>query len=364
MNSELSVDKDLLDGDAAQEMRKHSMRCSGCGAKVGSSVLQKVLQQIQTSTHDDILTSTKSVEDAAIIKLDSERCLIQTVDYFRAFIDDPWLFAKIATNHCLSDIYAMGATPHSALAIVSVPFAAKKIVQEQLLEIMTGCTEVLNEHHTSLIGGHSSEAAELALGLSINGFSTGRLLSKSTLQPDDVLILCKPLGTGTLFAADMRLKARGHWIESALEQMLVSNKIAAQCFIQYHATACTDITGFGLVGHLVEMIEPEKVQIELELAALPLLEGAADTLNQGIFSSLQEDNAGAAQAIRNAQSFQQNSLYPILFDPQTSGGLLASVPKESAQACLQQLRSQGYEHATIVGNVRAINTDREAIVLV
>jgi selenide,water dikinase len=248
--------------------------------------------------------------------------MLQSVDHFRAFVNDPYLFARIATVHCLSDIHAMGATSHSALAIVSLPHAAPDIMQDQLLQVMTGCTEVLNAHNTALIGGHSGEAAELSFGLSVTAFAdAGKLLRKTGLLTGDLLILCKPLGTGTLFAADMRYQARQRWIAPALTQMQQSNLLASQIFQHYGAHACTDVTGFGLLGHLREMCGTNGTELTLWLSALPVLEGALQCLEKGWYSSLHADNARHAEVLSNAQDMAGATLLQLLYDPQTAGAL-------------------------------------------
>ncbi len=340
------------------------LRCSGCAAKLPSSSLSRVLGALHSCSHMDIESSLGSVEDASIIRLEEQRALLQSVDHLRAFINDPYLFARIATIHSLSDIHAMGATAHSALAIVNLPHGATEIMEEQLLQVMTGCTEVLNAHNTALLGGHTSEAESLSFGLSVNAFAEpDRLLRKSGMQEGDILILSKALGTGALFAADMRYRARHRWIANALAQMQRSNQMAAHLLLQYHASACTDVTGFGLLGHLGEMILPQGCQVSVQLGALPALDGALQCFEQGIFSSLHQDNAEQATLLSNAAEFAQHPHLPLLFDPQTSGGLLASVAPEKAAACVQQLRDSGYVDAVCIGRVIRIAQPSASIVL-
>ncbi|MCB1664723.1 MAG: selenide, water dikinase SelD [Pseudomonadales bacterium] len=331
-----------------------SIRCAGCAAKLESGLLGQVLGELQPCNHTDVESSLSSVEDSAIIRLGKERVLLQTVDYFRAFINDHYLFARIATNHCLSDIHAMGATPHSALAIVGIPHAASAIMGDQLREVMTGCTEVLNAHNTALIGGHTSETESLSFGLSVNAFANPeKLLRKTGLRAGDRLILTKALGTGVLFAADMRYQARHRWIASALGQMQRSNQMAAHVFLQHQAHACTDVTGFGLLGHLREMLAaPDMpVAVRLSLDALPVLDGALDCFAAGIRSSLHEANARHGDCLSNAGEFRKHPSLPLLFDPQTAGGLLAAIPAEHAARCLQALRDKGDRDAVCIGEV-------------
>jgi selenide,water dikinase len=230
--------------------------------------------------------------------------------------------------------------------------------------MMSGALEVLRAANTALVGGHTSEGAELSLGFSVNGFADrDRLLSKEGMRPGDKLILTKPLGTGTLFAADMRQKAKARWIQNALAFMVQSNRAAAACVMRHGANACTDVTGFGLLGHLVEMTRPSAVDVELELGAVPLLDGAMETVGMGIFSSLQPQNVRLRRAIRNLDYASRYPEFPLIFDPQTAGGLLASIPQQHAEACIAELRTSGYLQAAIIGRVRPQSDALEPIVL-
>ncbi|NJQ97347.1 MAG: selenide, water dikinase SelD [Hydrococcus sp. CSU_1_8] len=267
-------------------------------------------------------------------------------------MDDPFLFGQIATNHCLSDVFAMGATPQSALAVVTIPYSLEEKTEETLYQLLSGAIKVLKEVETPLVGGHTTEGAELAFGLSCNGLiNPEQLLRKSGMKAEEKLILTKAIGTGTLFAADMKYRAKGRWIDNAVESMLLSNQIASKIFLEYGATACTDITGFGLLGHLVEMMKASCVGVELDLESIPVLEGAIATIKMGITSSLQPQNLQASNYISNISDVNSHPKYPLLFDPQTSGGLLASVPSENANDCLIELQKSGYKDSSIIGRV-------------
>ncbi|WP_413165053.1 selenide, water dikinase SelD [Capilliphycus salinus ALCB114379] len=329
------------------------MRCSGCGSKVGSAVLERVLNQIQPETREDVLIGLKDAEDAAVITIPNQQVMVQTVDYFRALLDDPFVFGKITANHCLNDLFAMGATPQSALAIVTLPYAISSKQEETLFHLLSGVKTVLNSASALLIGGHTTEGEELALGLTCNGLAApDKLLRKSGMKPNQALILTKAIGIGTLFAADMQLKAKGRWIEGAIESMLLSNQAAADCFKQHKVSACTDITGFGLIGHLLEMIRASGVAVELNLDKIPILPGAKETTEKNIFSSLYPENYHFSHQIQNHQKIGKHLLYPLLFDPQTSGGLLAAIPQEEADSCLNHLKDLGYLDSCIIGEVQ------------
>ena len=322
------IPRGLVDKDAIKEISAIAMRCGGCGSKVGATVLENALAGLEPVSREDVLIGLHEPDDAAVASVPADKVMVHTVDSFRSFIDDPYLFGQVAANHALSDLYAMGAEPQTALAIVTVPYADEKKVEDLLAQMLQGALKVLNETGTALVGGHTSEGEELSLGFSVNGLiDRENILHKSGLGPGDRILLTKAIGTGTLFAADMRHKAKGPWIAGALACMLQSNHEAARCLFAHGATACTDVTGFGLLGHLVEMIKPSRVDVEIDLGAIPFLAGAEETVAAGIFSSLQPENLRLRRAIRDVESASKDMRYPLIFDPQTSGGLLAGVPE-------------------------------------
>ena len=346
------IPRGLIDKDAIKEISAIAMRCGGCGSKVGATVLENALAGLEPVSRDDVLIGLHEPDDAAVASVPAGKVMVHTVDSFRSFIDDPYIFGQVAANHALSDLYAMGAEPQTALAIVTVPYANEKKVEELLSQMLRGALKVLNETGTALVGGHTSEGEELSLGFSVNGLiDRENILHKSGLGAGDQILLTKPIGTGTLFAADMRYKAKGPWIAAALASMLQSNHEAAGCLFAHGATACTDVTGFGLLGHLVEMIKPSHVDVELDLGAIPCLAGAEETVAAGIFSSLQPENLRLRRAIQDVENASKDVRYPLIFDPQTSGGLLAGVPEAQAHACVAQLHKLGYTHTAIIGRV-------------
>ena len=352
----------VADADAIRELSTLAMRCGGCGAKVGSTVLSRVINRLPAQRRDDVLIGLDSPDDAAAFEVPPGKLMVQSVDYFRAFIDDPYTFGRIAANHALGDIFAMGAEAQSALAIATVPYGREQIVEQTLSDLMSGALDTLAPTGAVLAGGHSSEGAELAFGLTVNGLiEKDALLRKGGMQPGDALILTKPIGTGTLFAAEMRGKAKGRWVDAAIQAMLVSNQAAASCLHRRGATACTDVTGFGLLGHLVEMTRASDADVRLELAAVPLIDGAEQTVAAGILSSLQPQNVRLRRAVRNSEALGTHPRYPLLFDPQTAGGLLASVPADAASACLDELHELGYPHAAIIGRVAPRTTEAAPI---
>ena len=357
----------LTADESLQAMSAIAMRCGGCGAKVGATVLSRALGALQPIERDDVLIGLHAPDDAAVVRVPPGKAMVHTTDFFRAFIDDPYLFGKVAANHALGDIFAMGAEPQSATAVVTVPPGLESKVEELLLHMMTGAVEVLNAAGCALVGGHTGEGRELALGFAINGLIDADLagvLRKGGMQPGDVLLLTKPFGTGTLFAAYARMAARGRWIQAALASMVVSNQQGAAILREHGATACTDLTGFGLLGHLVEMTRPSGVDAEIHLSQLPLLDGALECVAAGIVSSLQPANVRLRRALSNQEAFASDPRYPLLFDPQTAGGLLASVPADQAQTCLARLHAAGYGRAAAIGRILPMGDALAPITLV
>lgn len=344
------------------------MPCAGCGSKVGSSTLERVLLRVQQDqpaiAREDVLIGLDAPDDAAVVQVPTGKVLVQTVDYFRSLVPDPYIFGQISANHCLSDLFAMGAMPQSALAIVTLPYGNAPQQEETLYQLLSGAVKTLHQANAALVGGHTTEGTDLALGLSCNGLADpDRVLKKNGLQAGQVLLLTKAIGTGTLFAAAMQNRAKGHWIDGAIASMLLSNQAAALCFLQHEATACTDITGFGLIGHLREMLQASNASAELCLAAIPILPGASDTVQQGIFSSLHPQNLAATRSIANLDEILSQPHYPLLFDPQTSGGLLAALPELQAQPCLTALKAAGYPHSAIIGKIFPATEDGKAITI-
>lgn len=357
-----SEQKRLMLADGVSQPSTGSMRCAGCGSKVGATVLERVLSRLSPIHREDVIAGLDVRDDASVERIPAGMVAVRTIDAFPAIVDDPYLFGQITANHCLSDIHAMGADSRTALAIVTLPLSSDDKMEALLEELLSGAVEVLNAADTALVGGHTTEGSELTLGLSLSGVADpARLLRKHGMQSGHQLILTKPIGTGTLFAAHMRLKAKGRWIDKAVKSMLQSNHAASICLQAHGATACTDVTGFGLAGHLFEMARASGVDVTLKLSAVPLLDGARETVTDGILSSLHSHNVRLQHKIVTVESIEKHPLYPVIFDPQTAGGLLASVPVEESELCLRELRALGYQLATVVGKVQPRTAQAERL---
>lgn len=326
------------------------MRCGGCGSKVSGDVLGAVIKRLAPRADSRVLIGALQGEDAAVFRSHPEGPVeVQTVDYFRSFTDDPYLFGRVAALHAVSDLFAMNARPFAALAIATLPFARGPVQEAQLFELLSGAQRSLEPLGVSLAGGHTTEGQELALGFSVTGLAEEEtLFRKGGLEPGDQLILTKPIGTGALLAAWMRSACKASWYESTVDSMLRDNRAAAQVFAKHGVKACTDITGFGLGGHLLEMVDASRVSVRLFGSRVPLLPGFQEVVDSGIVSTLHGDNAKLACRIHGS-----SSLPGFLFDPQTSGGLLAGVSSEKARRILEDLVEAGCQSAAIIGEVTA-----------
>ncbi len=304
--------------------------------------LSRVLAALPPRTHAGLPAGAA----LAIVRLPPDKAVLHTVCFCRAFIDDPWLFGRIAANQALGGLFAMGGEAQTALAIATLPAGCP--IEETLSQMLAGAIAVFDEAGCALLGGHGGEGAELALGFAITGLlDAGHVQREGGMRPGEVLILGKALGTGTLFAARAHRAARGRWIDGALESMLQSNRLAARCLAGHGASACAEVGDGGLIGQLLEMTCASAVAAEVDLAALPRLAGAAETIAAGFLAALHAANRRRAGDA--AGGGQPN--HALLFDPQTAGGLLASVPAEKAGACLEALRALGYERAACIGRV-------------
>ncbi|HET7880474.1 MAG TPA: selenide, water dikinase SelD [Acetobacteraceae bacterium] len=319
------------------------MRCGGCGAKVGAEVLAGALAAVPHSAAPDVLVGLDAPDDAAVMRPPAGMVTVQSVDHFRAFIDDPFVFGEIAAVHALSDLHAMGARPWTALAIAAVPYTSREKMRTELADMLQGASRALAADSCTLVGGHSGEAAEPALGFAVTGLADPRrLLRKSGLRPGDSLLLTKPLGTGIVLAAHMQGLARAPWLQAAIASMRTSNAAASRVLREFGVVACTDVTGFGLAGHLLEMLRASAVGAVLWPSRLPVLPGALDLAAHGVESTLTSENR------RFASGLDGDPRTALLFDPQTSGGLLAGVAAERADACIAAMEEQGIR-ASIVG---------------
>ncbi len=297
--------------------------CGGCGAKVGRAALQNVL----TDHFGD---------DAAEVQPGQ----IMSTDHLRALTNDPVLMTRIAAVHALGDIWAMGAKPQAATASLILPRMSAELQERTMAEMMTAASEVFAKAGARIIGGHSSLGDELTIGFTVTGL-TKSPITLAGAQTGDKLILTKPIGSGTIMAAEMTGKAKGADVIKCLDWMVQDQAQASAILGKAHAM--TDITGFGLAGHLRGICDASGVGAVLDLDAIPLMDGALDLSAAGIRSSLFEDNRTGAGTLTGPR-------FDLLFDPQTAGGLLAAVAAKSADGAIQKLRKAGY-NAAVIGEI-------------
>jgi len=299
--------------------------------------------------HDPrLLVGIDTSDDAGVYLLNEETALIQTLDFFTPIVDDPFLFGQIAAANSLSDVYAMGGKPLTAMNIVTFPVC--KLSAEVLLAILSGGQQKIAEAGAVMVGGHTIDDDEPKYGLSVTGIAhPAKILTNAGAQLGDVLILTKAIGTGVLYTA-LRAELFPQGVAAAAQSMALLNRYAAEVMEHYPVHACTDITGFGLLGHAYEMACASGVDLELDSLAIPLLAEAAEAAGMGLIPAGAYANREYLKTVEFHPKVPVN-LQDLLFDPQTSGGLLISLPASQANAFLQQAHAAGVEVATCIGRV-------------
>ncbi|MBT8414449.1 MAG: selenide, water dikinase SelD [Boseongicola sp.] len=316
--------------------------CGGCGSKVGASVLDDALATFKSEDHPDILQSTG--DDAAIINFGKQQQVIST-DHIRAFWDDPYLMTRIAALHAMGDIWAMGARPQAMLAQITLPRMSEDLQARSLREILTATQEIAQETGAPLIGGHTTQGAELTLGFTVTGTLSDTAKTFDRAQIGDQLILTRPIGSGTLMAAEMAGTASGDDIENVVRQMATSQASSAEV-LAATAHAMTDVTGFGLAGHVQRMAAAAGVTAEINSTAVPHFPGSLALSEAGVASTLAPSNRASLGI-----SLPDTAAANLLLDPQTAGGFLAAVPSDKSDETMEHLREIGIE-AAIVGHLK------------
>lgn len=341
-------------------MGNADMVCGGCAAKVGESVLARALERLGVASDPSVVLGLATPDDVAAVLTERGEVLVSSVDAFRAFTDDPYLVGRVAALNAASDLWAKGVTPRFALAQVSIPETDPAQAEETLYQVLAGARAAFDREGITLVGGHTTSGTDLSVGFAVFGtaLSAEGLLRKGGVSPGDRLVLTKPLGTGVLFYADMRGLARGEWMEAAVAAMLRSNAAASRVARAVGASACTDVSGFGLAGHLGEMLRASKVSAVVDLGAVPLLPGVAPLLARGHRSTFHPENAKARRALRVAPPAAGRPELGVLFDPQTSGGLLFGVAPERAEEAVAALCAGGDAEAAVIGEVTPPRADQ------
>lgn len=320
----------------------------GCAAKIGPGDLAGVLRQLPKTSDPHLLVGIDTSDDAGVYKLNETTALIQTVDFFTPIVDDPYLFGQIAAANSLSDVYAMGGKPLTAMNIVAFP--ACKLDPEVLLTILRGGQDKVAEAGAVIVGGHSIHDDEPKYGLSVTGVvHPEKILTNAGAEPGDVLLITKAIGTGVLTMA-ARAEMFPEGVAAAIRSMVKLNKIAAQIAERFTIHACTDITGFGLLGHLNEISVASGVGIDIDTITLPFLPEAKEAAKMGLIPASAYNTRSYLTKVIFAPTVPEY-IRDLCYDPQTSGGLLMSVPNDISLKLLDELKRAGIEEAAIIGRV-------------
>ena len=310
-------------------------KCAGCGAKVGAGVLAQLLEGIRVHEDPNLLVGFDKSDDASVYKVSDDLALVQTVDFFPPIADDPYLFGQIAATNALSDVYAMGGEPKLCLNIMAIPESMPKEAVHQLLR---GGYDKVYEAGALITGGHSILDEEPKYGLAVTGFvHPDKILTNSGARPGDVLLLTKPLGIGVLTTAAKADMASPAAVALAQQLMTTLNKSARDAMVQYRVHACTDVTGFGLLGHACEMAQGSGVELELRVEDIDLIPEAVELARMGILPDGMYRNRAFAEGEVDA-GVTELCKQDLLYDPQTAGGLLMAVDPADADALLAELR--------------------------
>jgi selenide,water dikinase len=311
-----------------------------------------VLKGLEASNDPDLLVGYDTRDDAAVYRVAPEIALISTVDYITPPVNDPYWFGQIAAANSLSDVYAMGGNPLTALNLVMFP--SKKLDMGILKEILRGGSDKVLEADASMAGGHSVDDNEPKYGLAVTGsVHPDRILTNCGAQVGDALILTKPLGTGVLFNANRSGKLAYPELEAILPQIAALNRRAMEVVLKFETHACTDVTGFGILGHTLELAQGSDVQIDLIYDHLPFYPNALRMYQKGETTGSNKANRKLAEAFWEMTTDKSAAEQALLFDPQTSGGLLVAVPDSQADDLIARLKKEGVETAVRVGKVVA-----------
>ena len=329
----------------------HTVKKGGCAAKIAAGTLSDLLRSLPRQTHPDLLVGNDMLDDAAVWRVTDDVAMIQTLDFFTPILDDPADFGAVAAANALSDVFAMGGTPTTALTILAYPL---DILPDDVLgSLMAGATAVINDAGAYLVGGHSIEDDTLKLGFSVTGLvHPDRLWSNAGARAGDVLILTKAVGTGTLSGALKNDEIAPEAMAPAIASMRQVNRLDLDDGLHRAVHAATDVTGFGVLGHALHLADGSGVTLRIDTGALPLLPGAEDTLRRGILTKAHTTNGRYVQERVSGRERLEATRWLAAVDPQTSGGLLLSVAADRAAELLAAVGAR-FPAACVVGEVTA-----------
>ncbi|MGH7783260.1 MAG: selenide, water dikinase SelD [Candidatus Binatia bacterium] len=319
--------------------------CAGCAAKLAPGDLARVLSMLPGQNNENVIVGFDNADDAGVFRISDDLALVQTVDFFPPVADDPEIYGRIAAINALNDVYAMGGTPLSALSMVCYP---QKGDWGILGEILAGGQKAMSEANVVVIGGHSIDDAEMKFGYAVTGvIHPDKVITNAGSLPGDVLILTKPIGTGAINTAVKFGKASESSAAAAIKAMTTSAARASKAMRETGANACTDVTGFGLLGHAYEMAKASKVSFEIDSGAVPLLPEVLELISLGMLTRGDKNNRVYVGETVRINKDVTGEMQSALFDPQTAGGLLISLDDESATQFLRKVSD-----AAVIGRVR------------
>jgi selenide,water dikinase len=323
---------------------------AGCASKINQNDLKKALAGLPEIFNPRVLVSAGTCDDAGVYKLTNNVALVQSVDVFTPVVDDPYIFGQIAAANSVSDIYAMGGKPLTALSIIAFP--TDKLSPRIMNKMLQGGIDKLKEAGVPVLGGHSIKDNEIKFGFAVTGIvHPSKIITNDQAQVGDALILTKPIGIGVISFAHQLGRASAAALEAASRSMTELNKAAAEVAVKMGVVTATDITGFGLMGHLTEIASQSGVTCEIYADEVPVFEGVLDYLRQGMISGAIERNREYASQFVTVAKDVSEELETILYDPQTSGGLLIAIDEEKAETLMRRLKRKGVKNAVLIGKV-------------
>ncbi len=310
------------------------------------------MEQLPKVPNPNVLVGIETADDAGVYRLSDDLAIVQTLDFITPIVDDPYAFGAIAAANSVSDIYAMGATPITALNIVGYP--AAQIDPSLIAQILQGGYDKLTEANVAVIGGHTVDNPSLIYGLTVTGIvHPQKVITNANAKPGDLLVLTKPLGTGAINHGIKQDKTPPELVAKAIEVMTTLNKAAAEAMLEVGVNACTDVTGFGLIGHLHEMISASKVGAKIFASKVPLLDGVLELIEQRVYPGGARSNKKFADSFTRWHDEVPEAMRIALCDPQTSGGLLISVAREKLDALMEAMVRRVVKWAAVIGEIVA-----------
>ncbi len=323
---------------------------AGCASKIDRASLKRALAGLPELKDPNVLVGMAAGDDAGVYRLNETTALVQTVDVFSPSVDDPYTFGQVAAANSLSDVYAMGGRPLTALSVIGFPIGV--VPDSVMRDILRGGIDKMNEAGVPVVGGHSIKDDEIKAGFAVTGvIDPKRILTNANARPGDALVLTKPIGTGIIAFAAQIDRAPAGSAEAAAASMTLLNRTASELMVAAKAHAATDVTGFGLIGHLAEMASSSGVDVEIVWDDVPLLPGAVECAAAGILSGGVERNRESSAAAVTLHKGARPLMLDVLLDPQTSGGLLIVLPVKKAAALVAKLRAAGMPESAVIGRV-------------